>query len=150
MRGAGARACALILALACGASGCELVSSLTPFGIGTQDYGAGFENLNGSWAGKTATGGDVTFQVGSDTVSKLHLHHVADGCTLSFEAVTLAPPIVDGGFTLDMPLDTQGRFVATGSFTSATTCSGSYFFEGRPAGSCPTAGSGTFTADKTL
>lgn len=150
MRRTRARAAAVILAFALGATGCELVSSLTPFGIGTQDYGAGGENVNGVWAGTTSTGGDVSFQVGSDTVSKLHFHHVAVGCTLSFEALSLTPPVVDGGFTIDMPLDIQGRFVASGTFTSSTTCSGTYFFEALPAGSCPTAGSGTFSANKSL
>jgi hypothetical protein len=66
MRRARARAAAVSLALALGMSSCGLVDSLTPFGVGTQDYGAGVENLNGNWAGKTATGGDVTFQVGND------------------------------------------------------------------------------------
>jgi hypothetical protein len=150
MRCAGARAAALLLALALGTAGCDLVSSLTPFGIGTKDYSTGVKNVNGSWSGKTATGGDVTFQVGSDTVIDLRFHHVAEGCTLSFESLTLAPPILDGKFTLDLPLEPQGRFVATGIFGSSTTCSGTYFFEGLPAGSCPTAGSGTFSASKTL
>ncbi|MHB8836881.1 MAG: hypothetical protein ACYC9Y_14430 [Candidatus Methylomirabilia bacterium] len=148
MRGARALAAAVILAFAFGASGCELVSSLTPFGIGTQDYGGGAENINGTWEGQTSSGGVVTFQVGSDAVSQLHFHHVAPGCTVSFEALTLTPLVVDGVFTLDMPLDVQGRFVVTGTFTSATTCSGTYFFEALPAGTCPTAGSGTFFAGK--
>ena len=72
MRRARARAAAVILALALGATGCGLVDSLTPFGVGTQDYKSGAENVNGTWAGQTATGGEVTFQVGSDTVSNLH------------------------------------------------------------------------------
>ena len=152
MRGAGARAAAVILALALGAAGCDLVSSLTPFGIGTQDYnsGSGVGNVNGNWAGKTASGGEVTFQVGSDTVSELRFQHVAGDCTLTFESLNIAPPIVDGRFTLDLPVEPQGRFVATGNFTSADTCSGTYFFEALPAGPCPTSGSGTFTANKTL
>ena len=147
MRRARARVVAVILALAFGASGCDLVSSLTPFGVGTQDYKAGGGNVNGTWAGQTATGGDVTFQVGSDTVSKLHIVHIAGACTLTFDAPT-SELIVDGGVTVEIPLD-QGRAVATATFTSSTTCSGSYFFESLPPGGCPTAGTGTFVAKKT-
>jgi hypothetical protein len=151
MRRAGALAAVTLLALALGAPGCGLVDSLTPFWVGHQDYGSGGENVNGSWAGKTSTGGDVTFQVGSDTVTRLVLKHVTTGCTMSFEQVeTTPPPIIDGVFTLELLYEAQGRIVITGTFTSDTTCSGSYFFEAFPAGDCPTAGTGTFTANKTL
>jgi hypothetical protein len=147
MRSARALAAAVILALALGASGCGLVDSLTPFGIGTQEYGAGGENVNGTWAGQTASGGEVTFLVGSDTVLNLQIVHVAGDCTLPFDATTDIL-IVDGGFTVEIPLE-QGRVVATATFTSSTTCSGSYFFEALPTGGCPTAGTGTFGAQKT-
>jgi hypothetical protein len=151
MRRARARAAAVSLALALGMLGCGLVDSLSPFGVGTQDYGAGVENLNGNWAGKTATGGDVTFQVGDDTVTNMILYHVTADCIKSFnQVVTSPPPIVDGVFTLELIYSDQGRFVMTGTFTSSTTCSGSYFFEAFPAGICPTSGAGTFTASKTL
>jgi hypothetical protein len=142
-----ARAAAVLLALAFGASGCDLVSSLTPFGVGTKDYGAGVKNVNGNWAGNTASGGEVTFQVGSDTVSLLHFEHVEATCTLTFDAPT-AVPIVNGSFIVEIAL-TQGKVVATGTFTTAGTCSGTYFFEALPAGGCPTAGTGTFVAEKT-
>ena len=149
MRKAGALAAATLLALALGAPGCGLVDSLTPLWVGHQDYGAGGENVNGSWAGKTATGGDVTFQVGSDTVSRLVLNHVTTDCTMSFkQEATTAPPIVNGVFTLELRYADQGRIVITGTFTSDATCSGTYFFEALPAGPCPTSGSGTFYADK--
>ena len=151
MRKAGALAAATLLALALGAPGCGLVDSLTPFWVGNQDYGAGTENINGNWVGKTATGGDVTFQVSSDTVSHLVLNHLTTDCTMTFkQEATLPPPIVDGAFTLELRYAEQGRFVITGTFASATTCSGTYFFEAFPAGICPTAGNGTFTANKTL
>ena len=152
MRRARARTAAVILALALGAPGCGLIDSLAPLWVGTQDYGAGSENFNGDWEGETATGGgkSVTFQVGSDKVLNLHFLHITADCTLVFDALSLAPPIVDGEFTLDLPGETQGRFVATGKFTSATTCSGSYFFEALPAGPCPSAGRGTFVANKIL
>jgi hypothetical protein len=152
MRRARARATAVGLALALGMHGCGLVDSLTPLGVGTQDYGgAGVENLNGNWAGKTATGGDVTFQVGDDTVIDMILNHVTADCIKTFkQVVTSPPPIVDGVFTLELLYADQGRFVMTGTFTSSTTCSGTYFFEAFPAGVCPTSGSGTFTASKTL
>jgi hypothetical protein len=147
MRRARARVAAVILALAFGASGCDLVSSLTPFGVGTQDYTGGGGNVNGTWAGQTASGGEVTFQVGSDTVSKLHIVHIAGACTLTFDAPT-SILIVNDGFTVEIPLD-QGRTVASATFTSSAGCSGSYFFEALPTGGCPTAGTGTFVAQKT-
>jgi len=148
MRKARARAAAVILALAFGASGCDLVSSLTPFGVGTQDYSSiGGNNVNGDWVGKTGSGGDVTFQVGSDTVLKLHFQHVEGACILNFDATTTVP-IVNGEFTVEIAL-TQGRFVAAGKFPTSATCSGTYFFEALPAGGCPTAGTGTFVAEKT-
>jgi len=148
MRCAGARAAALLLVLVLGTAGCGLVDSLTPFGVGTQDYGSGVQNVNGDWEGSTASGGKVTFQVGNDKVLKLHVRHVVAEEILSFKALTSEPLIVDGVFTIDLPLETQGRFTATGTFTSANTCSGTYFFEALPAGNFPTTGSGTFSAVK--
>jgi len=149
MRKAGALATGVLLALAFVASGCDLISSLTPFGVGTKDYSATGANVNGTWAGKTGSGGDVTFQVGNDTVSQLIVQHVTTGCTLSFEADSTTAPVVNGGFTIELTL-TQGSFVATATFTSATTCSGTYSFKALPSGDCPTAGSGSFTANKTF
>ena len=149
MRKAGALATVVLLALAFVASGCDLVSSLTPFGIGTKDYSATGANVNGAWAGKTGNNGNVTFQVANEAVSELIVQHITAGCTLSLEADTLTAPIVNNRFTIEVAL-TQGRFVASGTFTSATTCSGTYSFEALPAGDCPTAGSGTFTANKTF
>ena len=150
MRSARARAAAVCLALALGTPGCGLVDSLTPFGVGTRDYASEVsgENVNGLWAGNTASGGNVSFQVGSDVVSKFILTHVADGCTLEFDAFDITPPVVDGVFTIEKNIDAGGRFVVTGTFTSSTTSSGSYFFNSLTAGSCPTAGTGTFTANR--
>jgi hypothetical protein len=147
MRRARARAAAVSLALALGTPGCGLVDSLTPFGVGTQDYGGGVENVNGNWAGKTGNGGDVTFQVGNNTVSSPVFLHVTPDCTWRFESLTIVAPVVDSVFTIEIPYD-QGRFVATGRFTSASACSGTYFFEGLGAGVCPTAGTGSFTANR--
>ena len=147
MRKARALAAAVLLALVSGASGCGLVDSLTPFGVGTQDYSStSGSNVNGDWVGKTGSGGDVTFQVGSDTVLKLHFEHVDGACTLPFDATT-TEPIVNGEFTIETALN-QGRVVVTVKFTSSTTCSGTYFFEALPAGDCPTAGTGTLVAEK--
>jgi hypothetical protein len=147
MRRAGALAAAVILALALGAPGCK-PSSLTPLFIGTQDYSGGNLSVNGTWAGKTANGGDVTLQIGSDMLSRLKVLHVETGCTLTFEVTDAATPIVDNVFTVEILYD-QGRFVATGTFTTADTCSGTYFFEALGAGVCPTSGTGSFTAEKT-
>lgn len=148
MRKAGALG-AVVLAFALVAPGCDLVSSLTPFGIGTRDYTSEGANVNGNWVGKTASGGDVTFQVGNNAVSQLRFLHVTAGCRLPFEDLTTLVPVVNNSFTTEILLD-QGRFVATGTFSSSTTCSGTYFFEALPAGVCPTAGSGTFVANKSL
>ncbi len=142
-------AATLLLALALGAPGCDWIGSLTPFGIGHQDYSGSGENVNGNWVGKTATGGDVTFQVGSNTVSQLHLNHVATGCTLSFLAETTTALVVDGRFALEYNIDTGGRFSMTGTFTSGSAATGTFLFEGLPAGICPSTGNGTFTATKT-
>ena len=74
--------------------------------------------------------------------------HVAADCTWTFESDGELTPVVDDVFTVEISYD-QGRFVATGTFTSSTTCSGTYFFEGAPgAGVCPTSGTGTFVAQK--
>ena len=148
MRGAAARAAAVLLVLALAAPGCDLVDSLTPFGIGTQDYDSGNLSVNGIWAGTTGSGGAVEFQVGSDTVIDFTLNHVADGCTLPFEALSIAAPVVSNVFIIELALD-QGRFTATGRFTADTTCSGTYRFESLPAGVCPSSGTGTFTAQRT-
>ena len=151
MRKRGALAAAALLALALGVVGCK-PSSLTPFGIGTRDYSSETtgDNVNGVWAGKSASGGDVSFQVGSDTVSQFILHHVASGCTLTFDAADVTAPVVDGRFTVENTVDAGGRFVVTGTFNTSATSSGSYFFEGLSAGSCPTSGTGTFSASKTF
>jgi hypothetical protein len=147
MRRAGALAATALLAIALFAPGCDWIGSLTPFGIGTRDYAAEAENVNGLWTGQTGTGGEVTFQVSNDAVSRLHFLHIATGCTLTFEDLSNVEPIVGGGFSFEILL-TQGRVVATGNFSSATTCSGTYFFEALPAGVCPSAGNGTFVAEK--
>jgi len=150
MRQAGALAAAVLLALALGAAGCNLVSSLTPFGIGTRDYsGTGGENLNGDWVGTTASSGEVKFQLGNNEVSNLRFLHIEGACTLTFEALTATDRVVNDGFIVEIALS-QGRFVATSKFTTASSCSGTYFFEGLPTGGCPTAGTGTFVAEKTF
>ena len=148
MRLAGAFTAAVLLSIASVANGCK-PSSLTPFGVGYQNYSVNTDNVNGNWAGKTANGGAVSFQVGNDTVSNWRLLHVTSSCTLTFEDLSTLFPVVDNEFTIEIILD-QGRFVATGRFTSTTAASGTYFFEGLQAGLCGTAGTGTFTATKTL
>ena len=147
MRKAGALTAAVLLVLALAAPGCDLVSSLTPFGIGNRDYGSGSDNTNGLWTGKSSTGGDVTMQVGSSTVTSLMIHHIDGACNLPLEAQSVSEPVVNNVFSVTVDL-TQGRFTAIGTFTSPTTCSGSYSFEGLAAGTCPSSGSGTFTAQK--
>jgi len=153
MRRVGALAGAALLVLALGVSGCDLVSSLTPFGIGHKDYGSGADSINGFWSGSTGTGGPVTFQVADSHVYEMRLLHATPECSLDFKAESSATTIIaDDSFRLELNLTDlgQGRIVFEGRFTSSSTCAGSYFFKGRPAGICPTAGSGTFRVEKTL
>jgi hypothetical protein len=149
MRRAGALAAAMLLAVALAAPGCNLVDSLTPFGIGHQDYSSSSANVNGNWTGTTASGGEVKFQVASGNVLAFHLVHIDAGCTRTFEDTTTVVQVVDGFFTFEIPLP-QGRFVASGRFTSGSSFSGSYSFEGLPAGACPNAASASFTALKSF
>jgi hypothetical protein len=144
-----ALAAALLLAAALVAPGCNLVDSLTPFGVGHQDYSSTSANVNGNWTGTTASGGEVRFQVASGRVLDFHLIHIDTGCTRAFEDTTTVVQIVDGFFTFEIPLN-QGRFVATGRFIGADTLSGSFSFEGLPAGNCPSAASSSFTAQKSF
>ncbi len=149
MRRTGALAAGALLLLALGVAGCK-PSSLTPFGIGTQEPDTAGTGVNGLWEGTTSTGGEIRFQVGDDVVTTLLFSHVDANCTLSFESPSSSTTtIVDDLFTLEVAL-TQGRFVVEGRFTSSTTSAGSYFFEALAAtSSCPTSGSGTFDATKT-
>ena len=151
MRKAGALVAAALLALALGAPGCK-PSSLTPFGIGYQDYGGGKgDNYNGGWIGATSTGGTVVFLVGNSQVTELLLQHVTADCTITFGGTVTGVLIADGGFRFEADLTnlSQGRIIVEGRFSSPTASSGTYSFEGRPAGVCPTAGTGSFTANKT-
>lgn len=147
MRGAAARAAAVLLLLVLATPGCDLVDSLTPFGIGTQDYDSGNHAVNGTWFGATGSGGAVVFQVGSDTVIDFALSHISESCVLQFEAPSIAATVVENVFIVDVTLD-QGKFTATGRFTSASASSGTYRFEALPAGLCPSSGAGSFTAQR--
>jgi hypothetical protein len=149
-RRAGLFGAASLLALALCAPGCDLVDSLTPFGVGHQDYSTSgiSANVNGVWTGATASGGEVSFQVGTNVVTQLSVQHIEDGCTLTFEVTSMQEPVVDGAFTHEFKA-AQGRVVVSGRFTSSSTASGTYSFEGFPTGDCPTSGRGTFAAEKT-
>jgi hypothetical protein len=148
MRKAGALLAAVaLLALSVGTGGCGLIDSLTPFGVGTRDYSSAGDNVNGTWFGTTDSGGAVSFQVASETVSvPKFLDTVAD-CTRDFTSEADTAPVVDGRFTIQILYD-QGRFVASGTFTSDGTCSGTFFFEALGASACPSNGTGTFVAVK--
>lgn len=145
-----AAAAGALAALVLATAGCDAISSLTPFGINWRKPESPGQNPSGLWSGTTPTGGDVTFQVGNDEVLKLTLIHSASGCLLTLEAPDPAPIDAGGAFALDVA-DEKRRFLAQGQFTSSTTCTGSYAFElySVVGGSCPSKGSGTFTATKT-
>ena len=151
MRKAVALVTAALLTLALGVGGCDLVDSLTPFGVGYQDYSATGGNLNGVWSGTTDEGGDVGFQVGNNEVNEMLLVYKSGSCTINFEGSTGPVPIIDGAFLLERDLTSleQGRIVVTGRFTTSTTGTGSFRFEGLPASAaCPTSGVGSFVAEK--
>jgi len=151
MRRALAPGAAVILALGLVASGCGLVDSLTPFGIGTRDYGGGSENVNGDWTGSTGNGGDFAFQVATDKVLDINFTHVTADCSQPFELTAKVVQVVDNTFVHENNFDTQGSIIVQGRFTSASTCTGSYTFKGLAASRCAdlTSGTGTFTATKT-
>jgi hypothetical protein len=148
MRRTAAAGAAGALLLALGAAACK-PSSLTPFGIDWRETGSTAQNASGLWNGTTSTGLGVSFQVGDDKVVNFTLRHGAAGCAQEFTADESAPIEANGTFSLEIVYD-QGRFVANGRFTSATTCSGSYSFEffSVVGGSCPSSGAGTFVANK--
>jgi hypothetical protein len=152
MRNARARVAAVLLPLALVAAGCDLVSSLTPFGIGHKDYSVSTEGVNGDWAGKTNNGGDFTFQVASDRVLNIVFKHIGADCNQPFTLDAKTVPVVDGVFIYENVFAEQGQVRVEGHFTSDTTCTGTYSFEGLPASRCLnlTAGNGTFAATKKL
>jgi hypothetical protein len=145
-RGRALAAAALALALAAlGAYSCS-PSDLTPFGIGTRGPEGG--GVNGAWSGQNSTGQPIDFNVGSEIVADLLTFHAAPNCITRFESGDATAIVENDAFTLEI-FYTQGRLVVTGTFTSPTTCAGSYFFEAlAKAQSCPTTGAASFVAAK--
>lgn len=151
MRSRAVRAAVALAALALAAGGCsDLVSSLTPFGVGDRKPDQNEVAYSGVWEGTTSSGGGVLFQVAGGLVGPVVLQHVTGTCTLTFStAEDTTTPIDDGRFTLDLELDPQGRWVTEGTFVTTESLSGSYAFDGRASVTgCPTSGSGSFTATK--
>jgi hypothetical protein len=151
MRSGAVRAALALAALALAAGGCsDLVSSLTPFGVGDRKPDRNEVAYSGVWDGATSSGGDVLFQVAGGLVGPLLLQHVSGTCTLTFgTAEDATAPIDDGRFTFELEIDPQGRIVIEGTFVTTETLSGSYAFDGRASTTgCPTSGSGSFTATK--
>jgi hypothetical protein len=139
-------AVAAAAAIVLGALGCK-PSSLTPFGLGTRGPESSGAGVNGTWQGTTSSGGTVAFQVGDDRITTLLIDETTGDCTRSLSTTTDVD-VVDDAFTIELAL-TQGRVVIAGRFTSSTTCSGSYSFEGLAIeGTCPTRGTVSFTASK--
>lgn len=153
MRSRAVRAAVALAALALAAGGCsDLVSSLTPFGLGDREPDQNEVAYSGVWDGTTSSGGGLNLQVADGLVGPLVLQHVTATCPLPLTFVTgvdEGAPIEDGRFTFDGALEPQGRIVIEGTFTSTETLSGSYAFDGRASiTGCPTAASGSFTASK--
>jgi hypothetical protein len=145
-----ARVAAVTLAaLALAAAGCsDLVSSLTPFGIGNREPDPVVGTYSGSWLGTTNASGVVTFTVVSGEVTDLVLTHQLS-CGIVMEFAFDALLIENGEFTAELALEPQGRVVLAGRFASPRSCTASYSFESLPtSASCERSGGGSFTAEK--
>lgn len=145
----GSRLAAAALALALSAVGCDLFSSLTPFGLGKRGPETSEGLYSGAWQGATSTGGAVTFNVVNGEVVDLVLtHRLSCGVMLEI-LLTDAILVEDGAFSTDAPLDPQGRAVLSGRFSSPDGATAAYSFESLPTSArCETAGRGTFTATR--
>lgn len=138
-------------ALALAAAGCsDLVSSLTPFGVGDRKPDQSQVAYSGVWAGPAGGGGGIAFEVSGGEVRNIVLQHVTDTCTLTFAADEATAVAIDGdSFTYDAAIDPQGRILIEGQFVSSSSARGNYSFEGRASTTgCPTSGSGGFSANK--
>jgi len=112
--------------------GCEGAGSDGP----DQDY-------NGTWTGSTSGGGELRFVVSGDKVVNLYLRH--GGNTLTQNEGNSAD-ISGNSFAIDHKTVLETGQIS-GTFETATQCSGTYFFNGNPL-SGPVSFSGTFTATK--
>ena len=150
MRSRAGRAAVALAALALAAAGCtDLVSSLTPFGLGDRGPDQSQTAYSGIWQGSTSASGDVTFNVVNNEIADLALSHVL-ACGQPWGFTTEDVIIIsDGQFSATFTMDPQGTFDIQGDFTSPAAVRGSYAFRGiaTPAG-CETSGSGSFTATK--
>jgi hypothetical protein len=152
MRRAGALAASGLLALVIGAAACK-PSSLTPFTDWREEQ-TETTGVNGHWLGEAVAAdgqpGTIEFTVASERIADIRLHHSTGSCGRLFFSTTTTESVENDAFHVDMTLETQGRVVIDGTFTSSTTCTGTYYFEGiRITGDCPSSDSGTFTAAKT-
>ena len=152
MRRCAALAVAGLLALLLVAAACK-PSSLTPF-TGWRQEETETSGVNGRWGGPTISaegrGGNIDFTIASNQIADFTLIHSPESCGHTFFSVDTTVPLDGDTFELDLTLETQGRIVVNGTFTSSTEASGTYHFEGiRVTGSCPTSSSGSFNATKT-
>jgi len=138
-----------LAALALAAAGCDLVDSLTPFGLGSRGPDESGGTYSGSWKGTTDAEGEVTFTVISSEVNDLLLTHTLSPCGLALEFSFSEPlPIEGGEFSGQISLDPQGQATVNGRFTAAGAASGTYSFSALPTSAqCPSSGRGSFTAE---
>ena len=138
-----------VLALALVFAGCDLIGSLTPFGIGDRGEDTSEGNYTGAWSGATSASGQATFTVTSGEVRDLLLTHTLPcGLVLEF-AFTDALLIQSDEFSARLALDPQGTVSTRGRFTSSDTAAGSYVFSSlATSAQCPSSGQGTFTATR--
>lgn len=138
-----------LAALAFAAAGCDLVSSVTPFGLGSRGADESKGTYSGHWIGATSTAGEVVFTVRSGEVVDLVLTHTLS-CGLPYEVSFTDPlPIEGDGFSGDLTLSPQGRVFISARFTSPESVNGSYTLTSLPSSPpCPTSDRGTFTAGR--
>ena len=149
VRRAGSSAGALVLALALAAAGCDLIGSLTPFGIGDRGEDVSQGTYTGAWSGPTSAAGQVTFTVTSGEVIDLVLTHTLPCGVIEQFEFTDALLIQSDEFSARRALDPQGNVVVRGRFTSPDTATGDYTFSSlATSAQCPSSGQGTFTATK--
>jgi hypothetical protein len=147
--GSSAGTLVLALALALAAAGCDLIGSLTPFGIGDRGEDTSQGTYTGAWSGPTSAAGQVTFTVTSGEVIDLVVTHTLPCGVIEQFEFTDALLIQNDEFSARRALDPQGTVSIRGRFTSSDSATGSYIFSSlATSGQCPTSGQGTFTASK--
>ncbi len=118
--------------------------------------GASFQPQLGDWAGSTSQGESITFTVVAGGISQIHVAYAGSGCTagladLSLDSTTPIATITNNTFT-DTTTRTSagplGTYTFAGTFSSASSASGTFVFNLTAIGStdCGGSASATWTA----